>query len=436
MKKIITNADILYGKDLKLIRKSSLVINNNGKIIEIFTNNKKTFLREQGRHTKIIDAEDYIIIPGLINSHTHIGDAIGKDISSSSDLQSRIHPKQSIKRTILEKTSKYQLEQMMRNAVISMMNKGITTFVDFREGGIDGIEILNKSTNKIPIKKIILGRINNDKLFDDKYQDNIHKKEKEELFREGLEILNSCNGFGISGANETTDNMLINYKQIVSKYRNSYKINSNKNNNKNKNKNPIIAIHASESPQTVKESLDKTGKSEIKRTISALDPDVYIHVVNPIDNDLQLIKRKNKGVVICPRSNGILGAGFVPLKKMLSLNLKIAIGTDNIMLNSPDLFKEMDYLIKSQRSLEKDASFLDPKEILKMVTINPSQIFNLNTGCIDIGYQADLLFIDKFNIDLYPMHDIYMSLIQRCSENQIKSVLIDGNFICTDINLI
>lgn len=428
MKKIIINADILYGKNLNLIKNSILVTDNTGKIIEIITEKasttkyKKSLSKDHHENAQVIDASNYLIIPGLINSHTHIGDAIGKDISSSSDLKTRIHPKFSIKKTILEKTTEHQLEQMIRNAVISMINKGITTFVDFREGGIDGINILTRATKNIPVKKIILGRIDNEKLFDKNHQDNLDNTEKESIFQNGLEILNLCNGFGLSGANEVTDGMLNFYKKIISYYKNTHKNNC------------IIAIHAAESPQTVRESLDASGQSEIKRTILMLDPDVYIHVTNPIDDDLQLIKEKNKAVIICPRSNGILGCGFIPLRKMLNLNLKIAIGTDNVMLNSPDLFKEMDYLIKSQRSLEKDAYFLDPKEILKMVTVNPSEIFGLNTGCIDVGYQADVLFIDKYNIDLYPMHDIYMSIIHRCTETQIKAVLINGNFIYGDLN--
>ena len=52
------------------------------------------------------------------------------------------------------------------------------------------------------------------------------------------------------------------------------------------------------------------------------------------------------------------------------------------MLNSPDVFKEMDFLLKSQRAYEKDISFLDAKTVLKMATVNGGKIFHRNIGCI------------------------------------------------------
>src|SRR5919107_1070382 len=141
---IIKNSDILYGKDLQIIKNGLIVVNNHG-IIE-------------KKDTHVIDAKGYLIIPGLVNSHIHIGDAIGKDISSSGDLDTRVHPNHSIKKTILEKTETDQLKQFMKNAAISMLNKGITTFVDFREGGIHGINMLQAAIKDIPIKSFILGR--------------------------------------------------------------------------------------------------------------------------------------------------------------------------------------------------------------------------------------------------------------------------------------
>jgi cytosine/adenosine deaminase-related metal-dependent hydrolase len=245
--------------------------------------------------------------------------------------------------------------------------------------------------------------------------------DENEVFKRGGEILNSCGGFGISGANECGDETLATYKKIVEK--------KNKQDAQGKKEKTILAIHAAESAQTVEQSLKNTGKTEIGRTIFTLEPDVYIHVTNPTTHDLDLLRYSNKGIVICPRSNGVLGTGFVPLREMLKRGFIVAIGTDNIMLNSPDLFKEMDFLIKSQRAYEKNTSFLDAKAVLKMATVNSGRIFYRNIGCIDKGYPADLIFMDEYDIDIYPMHDPYMSIIHRCSERAIKAVMIDGKFV-------
>ena len=435
------NADFLYGNELQIIQNGIIIVNNQG-IIEkagktLDIKDTEYYSRViKDKKTDIIDAQGYLIIPGLVNSHTHIGDAIGKDISSNADLDTRVHPNHSIKKTILEKTETDQLKQLMKNAAITMLNKGITTFVDFREGGLAGINLLQAAIKDIPIKSIILGRID----FNDFYINMLDKKKvtimskqprnfrakknelkEKKIYKIGKKISNLCSGFGISGANENDDNMLTIYKNVVKA--------TNKHKTCNKKEKSIVAIHAAESIQTVKESLKNTGKTEIDRTISTLDPDLYIHVTNPIKHDLDILHSRNKGIVVCPRANGILGVGFVPLRKIIERGLTIAIGTDNIMLNSPDVFKEMDFLLKSQRAFEKDISFLDAKTVLKMATVNSGKIFHRNIGCLDDGYQADLIFIDKYDIDIYPIHDPYMSIVHRCSERAIKAIMIDGKFV-------
>jgi cytosine/adenosine deaminase-related metal-dependent hydrolase len=64
-----------------------------------------------------------------------------------------------------------------------------------------------------------------------------------------------------------------------------------------------------------------------------------------------------------------------------------------------------------------------------MITVNPGEIFNLNSGSIEIGKCADLLFIDKYHIALQPIHNIYSSIIHRLSYGSIKAIMIDGRFI-------
>ena len=108
MTTIIKDIDILFGSELQLIKNGIIIVNNHGKIENagktLDVKNSKYYLKAIGKKdTHIIDAQGYLIIPGLVNSHTHIGDAIGKDISSNADLDTRVHPNHSIKKTILEK---------------------------------------------------------------------------------------------------------------------------------------------------------------------------------------------------------------------------------------------------------------------------------------------------------------------------------------------
>jgi cytosine/adenosine deaminase-related metal-dependent hydrolase len=416
---------MLYGKELLFIHNGFICINENGIIIDA---GREDEYSEQYNFidTKIYDGTGFLVIPGFINSHTHIADSIGKDISISSTFDEMINPVYGIKKKILNKSMKEHLKFFMRTSAISMMIKGTIHFVDFREGGPEGVELLKESIQDLPIKSVILGRVeyyfNLKKILKNKKQIEKKSHKLPKLSLESLSrILELSDGLGLSGANENTDYALKQYKYKVKEFnKNNYLVHKKK----------IIAIHAAESKSTIKFSKLLTGKTEVERIINFLKPDILIHMTHANLQDLTLALHTNIGIVLCPRANGILGNGIPNVVTMLKLGFKISIGTDNIMLNSPDLLQELDYLwkvIKSQSS--KYSNSIDPKELLKMITVNPGEIFNLNSGSIEIGKCADLLFIDKYNIDLQPIHNIYSSIIHRLSYGSIKAIMIDGRFI-------
>jgi cytosine/adenosine deaminase-related metal-dependent hydrolase len=105
---VIKKANILYGNELKIIENGTIVVNNQGVIEKIgksSTLNEGLYCSDMmgNKNACIIDAEGYIIIPGLVNSHTHVGDAIGKDISSNADLDARVNPNHSVKKNHIGK---------------------------------------------------------------------------------------------------------------------------------------------------------------------------------------------------------------------------------------------------------------------------------------------------------------------------------------------
>jgi cytosine/adenosine deaminase-related metal-dependent hydrolase len=419
MSLIIENASLLLGEDLTFVNNGFIEIEENGIIKKAGAGNYRDIIDNE---RNVIDAEGFLIIPGFINAHTHIGDSIGKDLLISSGLDERVNPVFGAKKDILQKSRPDHLKMFMRSSAISMMKKGIVTFADFREGGIEGVKLLKAAISDLPIKCVILGRL--------EYYFNQVKKEmiRSELGREqndsklssnllqmASDILRIADGLGISGANENTDESLIQYRKLL----------QNKNNKENKKL--LIAIHAAESKHTNDLSISKTGRTEINRIMQYLKPDIIVHMTNASEEDISIVAKKGTGVIVCPRSNGILGVGIPKVARMLKLGCTIGIGTDNVMLNSPDIFRELDYLWKVSRATEPE--FISPKEILMMATVNNAKILGLNSGYIENGRSADLLFIDKNHIDLYPIHNPYASIIHRASQDSIKAVMINGKFI-------
>ena len=112
---IIENASLLLGSDLTFVNNGFIEIGKNGIIKKVGDGNYRGIIDKE-RNT--IDAEGFMIIPGFINAHTHIGDSIGKDFLIDSGLDERVHPVFGAKRNILQKTRPDHLKMFIRSSAI------------------------------------------------------------------------------------------------------------------------------------------------------------------------------------------------------------------------------------------------------------------------------------------------------------------------------
>ena len=283
-----------------------------------------------------------------------------------------------------------------------MIKKGITTFVDFREGGLDGIELLQNAIKGLPIRSIILGRINYyQDLKSIKKNTLLPKSKKEELNY----LLKKCDGIGVSGPNEFSDSVLKFYSQVPK----------------------IRAIHSAETLESCMISKKTTTKTETQRAL-LLKPNFLVHMTHASKNDLILVSKNKTSIVVCPRANAVLAEGIPDIYMMMKNGCNLTIGTDNVMINSSDMFREMDYLWKVSMGLQKTR--LDPKSILKMTTVNAAKMLqDKNMGTIQPNSLADCIFINKHAIDLEPMHNPHASIVHRASETTINAVMFGGKIV-------
>jgi len=390
---ILKNISVLYGNDLKFIKKTNVQISGH--------TFQKISSKISSTKNEAINCEGLLLIPGLINSHTHIGDSIAKDVALNKNTDSKIHPVFGIKQKILKETKPKVLSHFMRKTVKSMLKKGITTFVDFREGGLEGVLLLQKTLSDLPIRAIILGRI-------EFYQSKSQIKKNVALPKSNLDqlesLLKNCDGLGISGSNENSNSTIRQFSKIKK----------------------IRAIHCAETKQSYLISKQLTKKTEPERCI-LLKPDFLVHMTYATKSDLKFVSKKIKGIVVCPRANASLAEGIPNVDQMLKAKCNVTIGTDNVMINSPDMFREMDFLWKVTMGIQKKR--IDPKKILKMATVNAGKLLDKKIGCIKEGYLADGVFIKKNNLDLDPLQNPHASIVHRANENSIKAVMIEGEII-------
>ncbi|SMH71931.1 amidohydrolase family protein [Candidatus Nitrosotalea okcheonensis] len=391
---LIKNISLLYGIELDYIQNTNVRIS--GKNIE-----KIGVKLLPHKDEAVFDGEGLLMMPGLINSHTHIGDSIAKDIGIDADVEEKVHPVSGFKQKILKNSDKSHLTSFVKNSCISMVKKGITSFVDFRERGIEGINLLKNASSDISIRPIILGRI-------EYYQDTRSIKNDTPIPQHNKlslqKLLMNCDGLGISGPNEFSNSAL----RYFAKTR------------------KIRAIHSAETEESNITSRKISMKTETQRALLA-KPNFLVHMTYASKKDLVMVVNNGASIVVCPRANGSLAEGIPDVDLMLDTGCNVAIGTDNVMINSPDMFREMDYLWKVSMGITKKR--LSPKDILKMATTNASKFLGGKIGIIQNGKIADCIFIEKHSIDLEPMHNPHASIVQRASENTIKAVMYEGELV-------
>ena len=387
MNTIYIKSNFLYGSEFEY-KKGILVIEDG--IIKGFTKEDvKNYIKYDG-----------IIIPPLINAHTHIGDNIIKDMGINKTLDELMKPPNGLKHKFLNTCDDKDLIHGMLDGLHELRNNGIKYFCDFRENGLRGINLFKESyelfkksfepnePNNLnndsidPIKPIILGRPT--------------KSNNEELKKEIINILKNSDGIGLSGCNEYTDKDL---KFIRSQ---DYK---------------IFSIHANEHKGSVDYSKEIYGKTEIERIIDLkLNPNFIIHATHTTSHEVELLKEYNIPVVVCPRANASFNVGLPNITEFLKSDVLVGLGTDNFMANSPSLFKEMDFIYKLYH--------IEPKEILKFATINNAKILGLeNVGLIDEGYKASFTFIKPNSVKY--SKNMVASIITRCENGDIDKLVIN-----------
>lgn len=371
----ISNGIVLKGFNLTPIKENIVV--DDGKIIEI---------SKDASEGKIIDVDGNVICPSFINAHTHIGDSIIKDEGYGLSLGEMVKPPNGIKHRALAQAEDGELITAMKESMWEMVESGTTHFIDYREGGLKGVKLLKKASEDIPIKPVILGRD------DSFYGDDPDLKKVKIAIRKLLKV---ADGIAPSGFGEITDDVA---NLIVEECRNHNKLSS---------------IHVAESENNQFDSLDKFNKTEIERGVNS-DFTQLVHLTNSMNNDLDLVKKSQINTVVCPRANATLNVGVVRLNEMLNSGIKPLIGTDNVMLNSPNMLRELEFCLKLMSVYYND--YINPCELLKMATVNHynSPINDhIDKSVIDVGHDAEFIIFNSFS------RNPYLNIVNRCETKNI-----------------
>jgi cytosine/adenosine deaminase-related metal-dependent hydrolase len=407
MRTLIENVSLFLGSEFQVIKDGSIQIDD-GEIT--FAGEGKPPGSSQGSKA-FLDGHGLLAIPGLIDAHTHLADSIAKDIGIGSRLDELVHPLHGLKIDLLKEAPETQICEAMAATASDMLASGITTFADFREGGLAGVQLAEKALCQTKARAVVLGRPNY--YFNERQVVDNTKPLTRDTFRELAQTLEICGGLGISGANEYTDSAMEEISELA------------------KSRGKLLGVHAAESEESMKFSLEKFSSTEVERVLHNLKPNFLVHLTNSTAEDREKVSEIGISVVCCPRANSILGLGFPPMFELVEAGVNVALGTDNVMLNSPDMFREMDFASRIMRANQRRAEAIGSKEILKMATLNAARVLGLESeiGSIEEGKRADIAFLALNSVNLRFSRDLVASVVHRARREDVECVFVNGEVV-------
>jgi cytosine/adenosine deaminase-related metal-dependent hydrolase len=307
-------------------------------------------------------------MPALINAHTHLGDSIIKD-APYGDLDTLVKPPHGLKHRALREAALGVIVEAMHQSLLDAFVTGTAMLADFREGGLYGINALRSAMDLVKqVRVMILGRLNDARNYI--VEDEIDT------------ILDIAHGLGVSGSRDCDSSA------IGAMF------------NRARTRGKFVAIHAGEK-----------DASDIDSAIS-LNPDCLIHMTYASKHQIE----SGIPIVVCPRSNLVTGVGssFLrpPIGEMMQATT-VGLGTDNVMLNSVNMFAEMEFASK--------AFLHDDIKVLEMATLNNAKILGVDTelGSIAAGKHANLLIINNRSHNLSGTQNIISSVVRRARPDDI-----------------
>ncbi len=362
-------------------------------------------IENPGEYTAF-DAENKLIMPGLVNMHTHVYMNFMKnsadDVPFNEWLFNRIFPVEAK----MEKADFYWATLL---GCIEMIKTGTTCYLDMHICEDECARAARDSGMRAFIGKCITG---ND-LYKDGY-DSFKKamEEKEQYENDLVKFVLSPHSV------YTCSEKLL--RQL---------------NEEAAERNMLKHIHLSESDREVSDALDVYGKTPVEflSDMGFLDcKTIAAHCVKLSESDIDILSEKKVNVATNPSSNAKLGNGTAPIAQMLKKGVNVCLGTDSAASNNTlNMFREMGILSLLHKAVNGSATVLSVNDVLKTATLNPSKALNTEekTGIIRKGALADLIFIDLNAPSLFPNNSIVSSLCYSANGSEVDSVMINGDFV-------
>lgn len=408
---ILKNINILTMNSNEDIIEDGIVAYKNNKIIYVGNEN----LYENEENIDLIDGKNGILMPGMINCHTHVSMIPFRSLAD--DYKDRL------KRYLFPLEQKLVDKKLTyigaKYGISEMLLGGVTTFCDMyyfedevakaaKELNIRGILCETIVDFLSPDSKEKFGGLEYSKWFIEKWKDD-------ELITPGL---------APHAPYTNTDESLIDAYNISKRY------------------NVPLTMHIAEMDYELEECKEKYNLTPIGYLdkLGILDSNfISAHTVLVDDNDIKILKERKVKVSHNIGANSKGAKGVMPISKMMDNNIDIGLGTDGPMSgNTLDIITQMSQVGKIHKLFNNDRTLLPSIELVKMATIGGAKVLGIDdkVGSIEVGKKADLVLIETQSVNMQPIYDYYSTIVYSSNPSNVDTVIINGDIVVKDKQLI
>ena len=203
-----------------------------------------------------------------------------------------------------------------------------------------------------------------------------------------------------------------------------------------------ISAHVAESKSVVQSVKNQYGKNGVVEFLAQFGipagNSIFAHSVHVSDNEIGILRETGTSVSHNPVSNMMLGDGIAPVVEMLRQGVNVGLGTDGAASNhSQDLFETMKAASLLQKVHHQDAGIIDPFSVLRMATVGGAKALGLESVCgvVEVGKRADLILVDIDTAHNQPLNDIFSQLVHCAKASDVQTVIVDGEILMRDRQL-
>ena len=400
MKTLIKHAYILdMVGEVPNIQKKDILIENN--IIKEIEKDIEVDADEK------INAKNMLVMPGLVNTHTHLAMSIFRGYKDDRKLMDWLE------NAIFPVEDKLQPDDIYWNSYLScleMIKSGTTTCNDMYFGMNKVIEAIEATGLRAVVAWC---------LTDDSIRDKIERtREYAKIYnnKEDSKITIFTSPHAPYSCNPDTIKLCVDLAKEL---------------------NTGLHIHLAETQNEVTTIRDRYGKTatEYLADFDVFDvPVVLAHGIYISESDIEILKKHNirGGISHNPISNCKLSSGICDVVNLRKNGINVGLGTDGIgSTTTLDMFEEMKTAAYLQKINTMEPTSINAYDILKMATIEGAKVLGLDNqiGTIEVGKKADLIFIKTDKIHLCPENDICTNIVYSANGADVDSVMIDGKMI-------